>query len=446
MIEDKEKLLLDKNIYEELINVINSQPILNILTSKEISNKKSINNYFVLFYSFNLTIKNIVDEINSLKKIDKKSDLVNLINNIYNITDGIEKINNCISDFFKNYIEIPKIELEENNEEIFYYSIKCYFKDIIKSNNLEWDDSLDKEIKNDKICYEYLRALLIHPFDISKNRFIKKITKKYDFIEKQVTTKILLQNSFYTAFKNLSNNEHNDIFIRTCLINKKNDNNEYTLELSLDKIKKYAINEYNKISYLTILFKKIRQELINKLNREICLKKEDDLYFLKQIINEMDNKFLDNYYYFKELKNYYLAFKENKFNNSNKELIEEYFSEVISVIKKNIKKLENYDYNEQCDLYDIVSNLSRFPNEYNYELEKIYSHLTGERNGLKLKKFYDPSDKSITDKEWALYQAENVYKNFSSKYVKMNIYDSNLSFQEIKLLITISIFKHNKEK
>lgn len=104
---------------------------------------------------------------------------------------------------------------------------------------------------------------------------------------------------------------------------------------------------------------------------------------------------------------------------------------------------ENYDY-EYNSIEQEIFNCCRQQNKvivdkFKYEIEKL-SYLKGERNGVMPK-----NDEHCNQKEYGLYRAYVLYKKFASKYITMDLYNPELSFAEIRLLIAVALFMHNKK-
>jgi len=104
---------------------------------------------------------------------------------------------------------------------------------------------------------------------------------------------------------------------------------------------------------------------------------------------------------------------------------------------------ENYDY-EYNNIEQEISNCCLQENKvivdkFKYEIEKL-RYLKGERNGAMPK-----NDEPCNQKEYGLYQAYVLYKKFASKYITMDLYNPKLSFAEIRLLIAVALFMHNKK-
>lgn len=131
----------------------------------------------------------------------------------------------------------------------------------------------------------------------------------------------------------------------------------------------------------------------------------------------------------------------------NSENIQKYFDYVISYLRNDIvNMIENFDESYDYEINEIEQKISNcyfqlnkeIDNVFGYEIKKL-NYLNGERNGAMPK-----DNEQCNNKEWGLYQAHVLYKELASKYITMDLYNCELSFIEIRLLIAVALFMHNK--
>lgn len=162
----------------------------------------------------------------------------------------------------------------------------------------------------------------------------------------------------------------------------------------------------------------------------------------------MQEKYLDTYF-FEIFRDKYLFFLNEKLvNEINRPAINEYFDTSFKLLRKNIKKLEYYDFNKSYDLYEIIDVAKMHPNLDKYisvyDFHKINLYLKGDRSGAMPK--YRPYSDYVTNEEIFLGVINDFYEKSAYKYISMNIEDPNLTFLEIRLLLDVSVYKLSKDK
>lgn len=417
-----------------------NMPVIDIFIEGKYNSYKiqKLHNYFTSAYVW---FSVVTKEINGLKEIESRDQFVNLINNVSIIKEGISKLSEIINHSFKS-ITSDKIIFKEKNERLFYSEWSFFWKKILKPD--EFTKEVEEILSSDDEFFKYLRALVVHPFEVSHHPKAKDNKNNLFFLYLKEQSVQLLD------FYKFENDGEQIIKITINKIKETeeeiNDNYLY-ISTSLNKIKRYARNQHIKLLQIIKWLINFNKHIINELNHKYEWD-NDNLTFLNQYINVMEEKFLDTHF-FKIFRDKYLFFVSNKLiSEENGFSIREYFNTCFSLLRKNIGKLEYYNYKKFHNLYELIDvtknilDLKKYIPNLNisaYDVEKINLYLKGERKGLM--PAYEPYDENVTNEEIFLSKINIFYKQIGHKFVSMNIEDPNLTFLEIRLLLDVALYK-----
>lgn len=453
-LEQKElQKIFNKEIIENLNNVVLKEPLWISLYYGDLNSSISKNsvtktNLYNLLLSFIYNVQKIIDDIENLESIYYEKDLIFLFNCVHKINEGIK----IIKDKFE------WINFDYENDGLFYDNLSVFWKNIVNNHHGSWIPEMDELLKNDDINFEYYRALLFHPLSTNRHPkcppgFKNNYFKNYRYL--QNVQDFFINDNLQKRFIGNDQAKKNKypVSIRIYLIDIKehdinenainrDNNNSYFLNLDLDEVIKYLKKKYESINSAIKSLEDKNNELINNIKYKFDLD-EDNYQFLKRIINVLN---IEKLYFkdFEDLLEQYNLFLNKSLLNDNYEILNDYFKDVFGTIRANIKYLENPIYYKEYDLFNFVYLLSSnkdIHDTFKYSLEKIYTYLLGERNGS-----MPINNDHATDVEWGLNEALNFYENFAKQYVKMDIFNKNLTFLEIKLLFRAAIWKYNNEK
>lgn len=191
--------------------------------------------------------------------------------------------------------------------------------------------------------------------------------------------------------------------------------------IKFNDLKEYIKLKYEKISDIINAF----QAIINNKEKEWSNRKvdrnQDSDSILLDVIDILNERYLED----SDIKELYDYLTCEISEESNIEIINKYRELIIESIPAICDSIDNMDYDE---LYRITSPIlnPRLKEVYpmmHYQLEKIYCYLNEEGYG---------------DIYWGLKQADLFSKEFAKDFVNIN--SGDMSFTEIKLLVTIACY------
>lgn len=430
---DNQKNFLNIKLWEQFHNFFNSEPIKSIVYENE--------RLFLFVCSFLSQTKINISVLN--KKVDNEIDFYNFILHSSMLKESIEKLEEEIKEIDKLF-KIEKVE----NKELFYEDWKQFWIDtqIIPDN--KFNKEMENSLRNDDNFFKYIRSLCCaHPLNTTRHPTkIKNQPNNFlEYVKKQCLYSIDI-GGLACAISNFKN--YHDVQISIHLLHDKSKARSAFLNIKLSNLKIYISNYYSYIEQIFTWFKNRLNEFYKKEKEKKYIWSDNNSEFLDYLIRSLEEKYLsaDD---LKLFKSWYDVFNENKIiYKENNENIQDYFDYVINYIRNNIIHMienfdENYDY-EDNSIEQEIFNCCHQQNKvivdnFNYEIEKL-SYLKGERNGAMPK-----NDELCNQKEYGLYQAYVLYKKFASKYITMDLYNPELSFAEIRLLIAVALFMHNKK-
>lgn len=430
---DNKKDFLNIKLWKQFYNFFNSEPINSIVYENE--------RLFLFVCSFLSQTKINISVLN--KKVDNEIDFYNFILHSSMLKESIEKLEEEIKEIDKLF-KIEKVE----NKELFYEDWKQFWIDtkIIPDN--KFNQEMENSLRNDDNFFKYIRSLCCaHPLNTTRHPTkIKNQPNNFlEYVKKQCLYSIKI-GGLACAISNFKN--YHDVQINIHLLQDKPKATSAHLSIQLSNLKIYISNYYSYIEQIIAWFKNHLSEFYKKEKEKKYIWSNNNSEFLDDLIISLEEKNLsiDD---LKLFKSWYDVFNENKIiykeNNKN---IQDYFDYVINYMRNNIIHMienfdENYDY-EYNSIEQEISNCCLQENKvivdkFKYEIEKL-RYLKGERNGAMPKK-----DEPCSQKEHGLYQAHVLCEEFASKYITMDLYNPELSFAEIRLLIAVALFMHNKK-
>ena len=284
---------------------------------------------------------------------------------------------------------------------------KKYFKDVkLYSKNAFTEETCP----TDNAFFEYLRSMAFaHPFETSKEK------RPRPFMEDGETHYcpwVIARNDYGVGIRIYTSSDK--FIIR-----------DFTFDFNA--LKEYVKFLYN---YLPTLNTWAKDEII--MQDRVWLQSKIDRTgtpndILKQIKKVYTERFFDTTDI--EVIEEFLTCKTT--NPCNAEIIRKYRLEIISTIHQICSALDNGDYEK---LSRVTNNISRRPKNAHplmaYQMEKIFCYLD--------------EDHDCFDVEWGRKQAEHFAKEFARKWVEIDA--KNMSYSEIKLLVTIACYYESREQ
>lgn len=341
------------------------------------------------------------------------------------VTDRLES---CI-EYLNGHAETPKTEEDFLLFVMFSCMVLDAVKHVLKQLDIEKIDKIDyfqniclskplniekHKCPTDDKFFEYLRSIMFaHPFETNRPKFFMKHEIQY--------SPWVIANNPATKFRGIKDGVGVRIYS-----NKFDEIKD--LIFSFDVLKKYIKSQYLLLNLATEKVKEIvsLKEIEwkkHKINRSL-----DYLDILKEIKDIL--KLRHEEYYDVETVIRYMGCKNTLKENLTS--VERFKQGIIEIIPDLCDAIDSLNYEMATEKLDYI--LHQRPWEMhsmaNYQLEKIYCDLN--------------ETQIVSKREWALEQVELFSKEFAKKWV--TIIPQEMSFDEIKLLVTVSCYLEKIEQ
>lgn len=351
---------------------------------KDESEKEKYNLICVVMDRFDSSVNYINKHLSNPKNDDE---LILLMVHYCIIKDGINEVCKCLK------VNIP---------------VTNYFKEIcitlfnISSNDYESDDKF----------FEYFRSLIFaHPFKTDRPKFLDK---------KEVNYSPYVIANFNLASKN------------NCVgaLVYSNNRNTFHVVIKYDDLKNYIKDKFNVIKLIIASFDEIIKKKENEWGKHKVNRNLDCISILKDIIEILKERYIETYEIVELVE--YLECKSTL--KSNDTIIEKFKEEIKKLIPRLCDATDTMNYEEIDNI--IHSSIDLRPKKaypmMHYQLEKVYCYLN-ERDYI-----------GDENQQWGLQQAKAFSKEFAKKYVNFDF--ENMSFAEIKMLVTIACIEEYKSE
>ena len=341
------------------------------------------------------------------------------------VTDRLES---CI-EYLNGHAETPKTEEDFLSFVMFSCMVLDAVKHVLKQLDIEKIDKIDyfqniclskplniekHKCPTDDKFFEYLRSIMFaHPFETNRPKFFMKHEIQY--------SPWVIANNPATKFRGIKDGVGVRIYS-----NKFDEIKD--LIFSFDVLKKYIKSQYLLLDLATEKVKEIvsLKEIEwkkHKINRSL-----DYLDILKEIKDIL--KLRHEEYYDVETVIRYMGCKNTlKENLTSVERFKQGIREIIPDLCDAIDSLNYEMATEKLD-YILHQRPWKMHSMANYQLGKIYCDLN--------------ETQIVSKREWALEQVELFSKEFAKKWV--TIIPQEMSFDEIKLLVTVSCYLEKIEQ
>ncbi|WP_418807329.1 hypothetical protein [Phascolarctobacterium faecium] len=341
------------------------------------------------------------------------------------VTDRLES---CI-EYLNGHAETPKTEEDFLLFVMFSCMVLDAVKHVLKQLDIEKIDKIDyfqniclskplniekHKCPTDDKFFEYLRSIMFaHPFETNRPKFFMKHEIQY--------SPWVIANNPATKFRGIKDGVGVRIYS-----NKFDEIKD--LIFSFDVLKKYIKSQYLLLNLATEKVKEIvsLKEIEwkkHKINRSL-----DYLDILKEIKDIL--KLRHEEYYDVETVIRYMGCKNTLKENLTS--VERFKQGIIEIIPDLCDAIDSLNYEMATEKLDYI--LHQRPWEMhsmaNYQLEKIYCDLN--------------ETQIVSKREWALEEVELFSKEFAKKWV--TIIPQEMSFDEIKLLVTVSCYLEKIEQ
>ena len=341
------------------------------------------------------------------------------------VTDRLES---CI-EYLNGHAETPKTEEDFLSFVMFSCMVLDAVKHVLKQLDIEKIDKIDyfqniclsKPLNIEKHkCptvdkfFEYLRSIMFaHPFETNRPKFFMKHEIQY--------SPWVIANNPATKFRGIKDGVGVRIYS-----NKFDEIKD--LIFSFDVLKKYIKSQYLLLDLATEKVKEIvsLKEIEwkkHKINRSL-----DYLDILKEIKDIL--KLRHEEYYDVETVIRYMGCKNTLKENLTS--VERFKQGIIEIIPDLCDAIDSLNYEMATEKLDYILHQRpwKMHSMANYQLGKIYCDLN--------------ETQIVSKREWALEQVELFSKEFAKKWV--TIIPQEMSFDEIKLLVTVSCYLEKIEQ
>ena len=341
------------------------------------------------------------------------------------VTDRLES---CI-EYFNGHAETPKTEEDFLSFVMFSCMVLDAVKHVLKQLDIEKIDKIDyfqniclskplniekHKCPTDDKFFEYLRSIMFaHPFETNRPKFFMKHEIQY--------SPWVIANNPATKFRGIKDGVGVRIYS-----NKFDEIKD--LIFSFDVLKKYIKSQYLLLDLATEKVKEIvsLKEIEwkkHKINRSL-----DYLDILKEIKDIL--KLRHEEYYDVETVIRYMGCKNTLKENLTS--VERFKQGIIEIIPDLCDAIDSLNYEMATEKLDYILHQRpwKMHSMANYQLGKIYCDLN--------------ETQIVSKREWALEQVELFSKEFAKKWV--TIIPQEMSFDEIKLLVTVSCYLEKIEQ
>lgn len=341
------------------------------------------------------------------------------------VTDRLES---CI-EYLNGHAETPKTEEDFLSFVMFSCMVLDAVKHVLKQLDIEKIDKIDyfqniclskplniekHKCPTDDKFFEYLRSIMFaHPFETNRPKFFMKHEIQY--------SPWVIANNPATTFRGIKDGVGVRIYS-----NKFDEIKD--LIFSFDVLKKYIKSQYLLLDLATEKVKEIvsLKEIEwkkHKINRSL-----DYLDILKEIKDIL--KLRHEEYYDVETVIRYMGCKNTLKENLTS--VERFKQGIIEIIPDLCDAIDSLNYEMATEKLDYILHQRpwKMHSMANYQLGKIYCDLN--------------ETQIVSKREWALEQVELFSKEFAKKWV--TIIPQEMSFDEIKLLVTVSCYLEKIEQ
>lgn len=341
------------------------------------------------------------------------------------VTDRLES---CI-EYLNGHAETPKTEEDFLSFVMFSCMVLDAVKHVLKQLDIEKIDKIDyfqniclskplniekHKCPTDDKFFEYLRSIMFaHPFETNRPKFFMKHEIQY--------SPWVIANNPATKFRGIKDGVGVRIYS-----NKFDEIKD--LIFSFDVLKKYIKSQYLLLDLATEKVKEIvsLKEIEwkkHKINRSL-----DYLDILKEIKDIL--KLRHEEYYDVETVIRYMGCKNTLKENLTS--VERFKQGIIEIIPDLCDAIDSLNYEMATEKLDYILHQRpwKMHSMANYQLGKIYCDLN--------------ETQIVSKREWALEQVELFSKKFAKKWV--TIIPQEMSFDEIKLLVTVSCYLEKIEQ
>ena len=341
------------------------------------------------------------------------------------VTDRLES---CI-EYLNGHAETPKTEEDFLSFVMFSCMVLDAVKHVLKQLDIEKIDKIDyfqniclskplniekHKCPTDDKFFEYLRSIMFaHPFETNRPKFFMKHEIQY--------SPWVIANNPATKFRGIKDGVGVRIYS-----NKFDEIKD--LIFSFDVLKKYIKSQYLLLDLATEKVKEIvsLKEIEwkkHKINRSL-----DYLDILKEIKDIL--KLRHEEYYDVETVIRYIGCKNTLKENLTS--VERFKQGIIEIIPDLCDAIDSLNYEMATEKLDYILHQRpwKMHSMANYQLGKIYCDLN--------------ETQIVSKREWALEQVELFSKEFAKKWV--TIIPQEMSFDEIKLLVTVSCYLEKIEQ
>lgn len=341
------------------------------------------------------------------------------------VTDRLES---CI-EYLNGHAETPKTEEDFLSFVMFSCMVLDAVKHVLKQLDIEKIDKIDyfqniclskplniekHKCPTDDKFFEYLRSIMFaHPFETNRPKFFMKHEIQY--------SPWVIANNPAIKFRGIKDGVGVRIYS-----NKFDEIKD--LIFSFDVLKKYIKSQYLLLDLATEKVKEIvsLKEIEwkkHKINRSL-----DYLDILKEIKDIL--KLRHEEYYDVETVIRYMGCKNTLKENLTS--VERFKQGIIEIIPDLCDAIDSLNYEMATEKLDYILHQRpwKMHSMANYQLGKIYCDLN--------------ETQIVSKREWALEQVELFSKEFAKKWV--TIIPQEMSFDEIKLLVTVSCYLEKIEQ